>query len=46
MFTGTHDDRSERCGWAVVLLRAMIMTVETIEGLRWVLPARLADDLR
>src|SRR5215469_10938823 len=29
MFTGTHDDRSERCGWAVVLLRAMIMTVET-----------------
>src|SRR5215472_18515611 len=24
-----HDDRSERCGWAVVLLRAMIMTVET-----------------
>ena len=29
MFTGTHNDRSERCGWAVVLLRAMIMTVET-----------------
>ena len=29
MFTGTHDDRSERGGWAVVLLRAMIMTVET-----------------
>ena len=29
MFMGTHDDRSECCGWAVVLLRAMIMTVET-----------------
>src|SRR5262250_1359966 len=48
MFTGTHDDRSERCGWAVVLLRAMIMTVETdrrvamgFTGPPWRWPAHL-----